>query len=92
MFTLLCIVSLVLNIFVDGVSSSEDVSTSVSAKFIGSFSCNGGLTSGPGFLAIDGGALIVSRFTGDPLESDDVASVSDFAERIIAGTIVNSFM
>jgi hypothetical protein len=85
MFTLLCIVSQILK-FVDGVSS-EDVSTSVSAKFIGSFSCNGGLTSGPGFLAIDGGALIVSRFTGDPLESDDVASVSDFAERIIAGTI-----
>ena len=52
MFTLLCIVSLVLNIFVDGVSS-EDVSTSVSAKFIGSFSCNGGLTSGPGFKQSD---------------------------------------
>jgi hypothetical protein len=59
-----------------------------SSKYIGGFSCNGGLTSGPGFLSIDkNGALIVSRFTGDPLESDDVASVPDFASRLSSGTI-----
>jgi len=58
------------------------------SKYFGGFSCNGELTSGPGFLSIDNsGALIVSRFTGDPLESDDVASVPDFALRISTGTI-----
>lgn len=41
-------------------------------------------------MALDGDALIVSRFTGDPLESDDVASVQNFTALLAAGRVANA--
>ena len=54
---------------------------------VGSFPCNGGLTEGPGFLAVDGDALLVSRFSGDPLETDDLAAVPNFVPLLLSGAV-----
>ena len=54
---------------------------------VGSFSCNGEITEGPGFLSLDGDALLVSRFSGDPLETDDLAAVPDFVPRLLSGGV-----
>jgi hypothetical protein len=63
------------------------LSLAFTALHVGSFPCRGGLTAGPGFLAVDGDALLVSRFTGDPLEQDDVAAVRGFAALLAAGNV-----
>jgi hypothetical protein len=66
------------------------VSTATAAPTLtrlGSFSCNGGFTEGPGFLAVDCDALLVSRFSGDPLETDDLASVSNFVPLLLNGSV-----
>lgn len=68
----------------------HSVAAAFSATYVGGFACRGGLTAGPGFLALDGDALIISRFTGDPLESDDVASVQAFTALLAAGQVPNA--
>lgn len=60
---------------------------SLRTTHLGSFPCRGGLTAGPGFMTLDGDALLVSRFTGDPLEEDDIASVRDFAALLTSGNV-----
>jgi hypothetical protein len=72
------------------VLASISCAAAFSATYVGGFACRGGLTAGPGFLALDGDALIISRFTGDPLESDDVASVQAFTALLAAGRVPNA--
>lgn len=71
-------------------AAAAPASTAPVVTFRGSFSCNGGLTAGPGFLTLDGDALIVTRFTGDPLEADDVAAVPGFLSLLASGGNVSA--
>ena len=59
-------------------------------QHLGGFSCNGGITEGPGFLSFAGDSLVLSRFSGDPLEADDVASVPGFASLLASGGNVSA--
>ena len=60
------------------------------ATHLGGFVCKGDLTVGPAFLTFDDDALIVSRFTGDPLESDDIAGVVNFGMLLASGNVSNA--
>ena len=47
---------------------------------LGSFPCKAGLTAGPGFASFTpSGDVLISQFTGDPLEKDGVALISGIA-------------
>ena len=61
--------------------------TAFTATPLGSFACRGGLTAGPGFLSLDAETLVVSRFTGDPLEADGVAVVRGLGALLRAGNV-----
>jgi hypothetical protein len=58
---------------------------------LGSFPCRAGLTAGPGFLSFSpDGTLIVSQFTGDPLERDAISLVRNLPALLAAAAIGNA--
>lgn len=65
------------------------VARSITVTHLGGISCTQGLTANPGFLSIDptSGALVVTQFTGDPLEQDGVSVVPAFTALLSAGNI-----
>ena len=69
---------------------AEHVRAFAYVTHVGGFDCRGGLTAGPGFLSLDGDALLVSRFTGDPLEADDLAAVRGFTAALTSESVNSS--
>lgn len=58
---------------------------------LGGFKCEGGLTAGPGFTSFSSqGTLLISQFTGDPLESDAVVMVHNFTDLLISGANIST--
>ena len=55
---------------------------------LGSFPCRAELTVGPGFASFaPDGTLIVSQFTGDPLEQDSISIVQGLPALLAAGNV-----
>ena len=57
---------------------------------LGGFACEHGLTAGAGFLSyapVSGGVLIVTQFTGDPLESDAISTVPVLDALLATGNV-----
>jgi hypothetical protein len=65
------------------------LSSAAAVQHLGGFPCKSGLTAGPGFLSYDSAvdSLVVSLFTGDPLEQDAIFLVRQLSSLLLSGNV-----